>query len=821
MLRRERDQARRLLYAKLHLALSTESILLSNLSPTTFNAIVSISKSSSLSVTQSYKRLLSSKIQRLLLTSRSSLSPASPCHSDSLHTAISSSSFTTPNIIRATTISSSHASRVTVLGDLQLPSDQLSLLNLGPSFCPSTPLNTQIISNIKTSFRKVAYSLRWKYSPPSSTPSVATAQEHLCSILPFPRSYVSLPPPSEDIDRKLADLSCSLNRLLSNPSAFCYKGNLDRSERTAFRSLKEAAYAGEIRISASDKGGEFLVLPQWLDRQMVMYHPSDQSIYEECTSRDFTRCLKKINDTWKEVAIKSKVDKQLTKRLTTTHASPPVLYTLVKTHKLAPDALDSMDPRKYKVRPIISTCGGPADKISWLLVRVLIPLLENSYTFNIKNVYEFLQKLTNLDDSPEGSSFASFDVEALYTNVDNQGAVEGVMDLLNEHHESINLYGLSIEDVKRLLEVVLDSNIFCWSARFYRQKRGLAMGNRIAPILAVAYMGRIEGIVLRNRSRPMVYCRYIDDIFIATNCAADIGVLFSELNAVTNNIRLTKELPKDGCLPFLNCEVTLVQGRFQTMWYREPACKNILINCRSAHPTFMKQNVLKQMKAAATKLTSTEEGKKNAMGLANKIAVENGYNGVEHNFRSITSAGSYKRGSISFMIPFVSDDLSKAISRLVRRSNLPINVLAIPPSSLKGMLVSSRIYDKACHEAACIICPHNSPGACMKPGCVYNITCECGDEYIGESGRPLRARIAEHLRAQKNPNAPSYVDLPMARHMVEKRHPGLPQLPKLIVTILSISNDPVRRRIEEAAQINLKKPKINIKAELTEVMRWL
>ena len=59
----------------------------------------------------------------------------------------------------------------------------------------------------------------------------------------------------------------------------------------------------------------------------------------------------------------------------------------------------------------------------------------------------------------------------------------------------------------------------------------------------------------------------------------------------------------------------------------------------------------------------------------------------------------------------------------------------------------------------------------------------------------------------------------MARHVVEKHRNRSP--PNVAVHIMHISNDPVRRRILEAVEINIHKPKINIKAEMTEVVRWL
>jgi predicted GIY-YIG superfamily endonuclease len=59
----------------------------------------------------------------------------------------------------------------------------------------------------------------------------------------------------------------------------------------------------------------------------------------------------------------------------------------------------------------------------------------------------------------------------------------------------------------------------------------------------------------------------------------------------------------------------------------------------------------------------------------------------------------------------------------------------------------------------CIICLENKFGSCQLQEVVYQITCKYGEFYIGETSRPLWKRVSEHLRAFKNPNAPSYKNI--------------------------------------------------------------
>ncbi|VDM54725.1 unnamed protein product [Angiostrongylus costaricensis] len=83
-----------------------------------------------------------------------------------------------------------------------------------------------------------------------------------------------------------------------------------------------------------------------------------------------------------------------------------------------------------------------------------------------------------------------FDVTALHTHVSNNYATQAIRELLEQHEEAVNI----------------------WSGKYYAQIRGLAMGQRLALTLAVAFMSKMEALVIDLR--PLLYCRYIDDCFV-------------------------------------------------------------------------------------------------------------------------------------------------------------------------------------------------------------------------------------------------------------------------------------------------------------------
>ena len=124
----------------------------------------------------------------------------------------------------------------------------------------------------------------------------------------------------------------------------------------------------------------------------------------------------------------------------------------------------------------------------------------------------------------------------------------------------------------------------------------------------------------------MYYGRYIDDIIVIAKSRAGLRHVFNALNSRHASIKLTSEDPEaDGFIPFLNTKVKVSEGQVNTMWYKKPASKNILLHSRSCHPGYMKANVVQNLLQTATRLTTKNNDEITA--LVKKILEENGYTG--------------------------------------------------------------------------------------------------------------------------------------------------------------------------------------------------
>ncbi|KAK6009798.1 hypothetical protein OSTOST_25244, partial [Ostertagia ostertagi] len=347
--------------------------------------------------------------------------------------------------------------------------------------------------------------------------------------------------------------------------------------------------------------------------------------------QDYKRECKNLEEVVTRI-LGPKLEKNILAQLMPKHTSTPTYYQLVKTHKLVRSELDgTVDTTSIKTRPIVASCGGPTDRISWFLQRILCPLLQH-VSSHLKNVRQFLEQLRQCN-------FQQQTTTALYTNVDTQRAVESCIRLLRLHHQELQLFDLNINDMEELLRTVVEVNIFRFRNRFYKQKRGLAMGSRLAPLLAIVFMDSLERQALS--SGILYFGRYIDDIFIVGKTRAALRETFSKLNSAHESIQLTSEEPSpDGFLPFLNTKVRIMDGQISAMWYKKGASRNILIHARSCHPLHMVRLELVEV------MTEVDE-----------ILRQNGYKRGQHR----TWKPCRSPSGTPLLLPFITDEFAMDI----------------------------------------------------------------------------------------------------------------------------------------------------------------
>ncbi|EYC17379.1 hypothetical protein Y032_0031g2439 [Ancylostoma ceylanicum] len=187
--------------------------------------------------------------------------------------------------------------------------------------------------------------------------------------------------------------------------------------------------------------------------------------------------------------------------------------------------------------------------------------------------------------------------------------------MLDAHGQSMEMYGLSRRHVVPLIKERLGCNIFKWSGNYYCQQRGLAMGQRLAPVLAISFMSKTKEPVLSRF--PLMYCRYIGDCCIVTSTQSGMDECFRILNQQSQYIKLTRETPRHGWFPYLNTPLMLCNGVIRVKCYRKESSTNIIVHTACAHPVAVKRAVINNMLKTATNVGKVE--RQESLNLASSI----------------------------------------------------------------------------------------------------------------------------------------------------------------------------------------------------------
>ena len=274
------------------------------------------------------------------------------------------------------------------------------------------------------------------------------------------------------------------------------------------------------------------------------------------------------------------------------------LYGLPKDHK-----------RDIPLRPIVSACDDPVDKLTCLLEKIVTQLLPY-VPAHLKSTSQFFDKLS--EQYPrgfeQGTILFSIDVVNLYGNIPIAEAIDGTITLLEHHTESKDTFGLDLDSIRQLLEHCLTNNFVRFGQNYFRQTEGIAMGSRVAPPLAIVFMHALESMFLAApRLQPSLYLRYIDDVFgVWTHGLTALMDYFTFLNSVHPTIRFTIEhTGESGVLAFLDTKISISEsGTYSSELYVKPMASPVKIHFSSALPMSTKKNTLRSQMLRACRVSS-------------------------------------------------------------------------------------------------------------------------------------------------------------------------------------------------------------------------
>ena len=337
------------------------------------------------------------------------------------------------------------------------------------------------------------------------------------------------------------------------------------------------------------------------------------------------------------------------------------------------------------------------------------------------------------------------------------------------------------------------------------------MGTRMAPSYANIFMAKLETELLQSVSkRPMVWWRYIDDVFaIWPHDEESLQVFLNELNLFHSTIKFTAEWSRES-VTFLDTRVIREGNRLITDLYTKPTDTHQYLHRHSCHPPHCKTSIAYSQALRIRRICSKESDYERRVGELKTYLVARGYNEAEVT-RQIGKATEQKREDL--LIPRIKNkeqvtplvvtfhpDLPP-LTRILRNNQCVINTSprlrgALPepplvayrrPPNLRNFLVRAAYGQKRathegnsrCNQPRCKTCAHIRTGTtlrstttgerfrvkatanCLTRNVVYVLECtKCSIQYVGETENALRVRLTGHRSDIRHRRT----EKPVARH---------------------------------------------------------
>ncbi|XP_029653875.1 uncharacterized protein LOC115227088, partial [Octopus sinensis] len=161
---------------------------------------------------------------------------------------------------------------------------------------------------------------------------------------------------------------------------------------------------------------------------------------------------------------------------------PCLFYGLLKIHKsnIIKEACKQSSGKDLTLRPIIAGPACEIHRLSNFLDILPKPLLKyiKSFIRDDLDMQEHLPKAIK-----EEALLVSFDLINLYTNIPHDYGIKAIKFWLEKYSEVLPGRINQIFIIE-YLKCILQNNYFLFHDAYYRQKCGIAMGTKAAPVLA-------------------------------------------------------------------------------------------------------------------------------------------------------------------------------------------------------------------------------------------------------------------------------------------------------------------------------------------------
>lgn len=602
--------------------------------------------------------------------------------------------------------------------------------------------------------------------------------------------------PRPGFNRTLDGFLHTAEQLIINQNTQCnLKPTKENLTPDLLTSLSNLHNREDIIIKPADKGGAVVI---WAKEDYInegLRQLSDPHFYRPTATDLNPKFAKEISTYLQSCNQRNWIDDATYRHLKPKFFRTPNLYLLPKIHK---------QQRPVPGRPICSANDSPTEKISQYVDHFIGPLARNVPSY-LRDTQHFLALLQELPTLPKHTLLATIDVTSLYTNIPHLGGIKAIRHALQTRSQQDPPTFMLL----KLAMFVLRCNCFKFNEDFYHQVNGTAMGTKMAPNYAILFMAQLEeNALLTAKHKPLIWWRYIDDIFIIwTHGPALLQSFLGFLNEQHPTIKFTSEVSSSE-VPFLD---TLVQlkpdGRISTKLYTKPTDAHLYLHYQSAHPAVQKNSIPYSQFLRIRRICSDLEDFEIAALAMSKHLLSRGY--PRHLVNLAKARARHKTRyellinedqDITAKIPCsyifnprgpkmrpLIDSLLDILHQHPRTKNLADNGFLFPiirNRNLRDRLVKadltrnprvsgSRPCNKPCSTCALMATANtfvsstttnqykiSLTGDCKSNNVIYLIHCLlCNLQYVGQTSNTIHTRLLQHAGTIRN-----HVDTPIANH---------------------------------------------------------
>ena len=679
--------------------------------------------------------------------------------------------------------------------DLPLSKDERSVLSKGLNFIPLT--QKADTTEMRLLLSRFYRTIRWTATL-GSLPQRQSQDDPFLDL--FSTKSGTMPPigKSKAVEKYISRTEDAIASLKPKPLSF---SNITPNEAAALASLKRRH---DIVIKPADKGGVVVVWSRDLYESEASRQLQSDQHYKKLDGpsldRDQKLIAKVVNQEIKSGSLPSSA-----KLLKIQIARQACFYMLPKIHKLNSPG-----------RPIVSACSCPTEHISMYLDTLFQPLVQNLPSY-IKDSTDALNKINLLKSNSafRPTYLLTMDVTALYTNIPHGDGLNALKHFLNLRESQSPPTGTLL----RLAELVLTLNTFEFNGEFFRQESGVAMGTKMGPSYACLFMGYLEKQIFSTFPGPIpeFYGRFIDDCLALSSLSKDELLEFVNFcNAYHPFIKFTFVI-SDSEATFMDILIQLISGYLSTSVFYKPTDSHSYLDYNSSHSLNTRNSIpysqfLRLRRLCSENSDFVNKGKEMESFFIKRNypmqVVRQGFNRACNVTRDAALRPSvespHERPIV--VIPYHPHHfpVKKILldSWHILQQDLGVGRLFTSPplvaykrmANIKDSLVHSKLRGTTpespklpgthnCGKPNCKACPYlddnpvvRAPGStfairksfdCQMTNLVYIITCrECGQLYVGETGRSLETRFSEHLDGVRLKRD----HLPVAKHFLRQGH---------------------------------------------------